>query len=245
MCKSIKLEKLTWVEAEKKLKENIVIMIPLGARTKEHGPHLPLNNDWIIAEYLAERVAREVEVIVMPTIQYGYYPSFLEYHGSVSLKLETFKELIKDICISMNGYGLKKFYILNTGISTIEGLNIASEELDKLGIVLKYTNILESDRLIEKKLSEQEGGTHADEMETSMMLYIEPNIVDMSKAEKDYNPKNGRGLTRNPSKKEAGAYSSTGIFGDATLATREKGKAAVEARIKYIVKELQEFIKKK
>lgn len=96
--KSLKLEDLTWVEAEDALKEYKVVMIPLGARTKEHGLHLPLNNDWILAEYLAERVAEEVPVVVMPTIQYGYYPSFLEYPGSVSLKLDTFKEVLKDIC---------------------------------------------------------------------------------------------------------------------------------------------------
>ncbi len=46
-------ENLTWVEAEEALKKHDVVMIPLGARTKEHGPHLPLNNNWIMAEYLA------------------------------------------------------------------------------------------------------------------------------------------------------------------------------------------------
>jgi len=116
--KGVKIENLTWIEAEEILKEYDVVLIPLGARTKEHGPHLPLNTDWILAEYLAERVANEVPVVLMPTIQYGYYPSFLEYPGSVSLKLETFKEMLKDICISMSRYGVKKFYVLNTGVST-------------------------------------------------------------------------------------------------------------------------------
>ena len=241
MNRSIKLEKLSWVEAEKILNEETILLIPLGARTKEHGPHLPLNTDWIMAEYLAERVSREVEVILMPTIQYGYYPSFLEYPGSVSIKLDTFKELIKDICISMNGYGIRKIYILNTGVSTIEGLKKASEELSRCGILLKFTDILESGRLIEDKISEQEGGTHADEMETSMLLYIDPGIVDMGKAEKDYNPRKGRGLTRDPNKKGVGAYSPTGIFGDATLASKEKGMEAVEARVSYIIKEIQDF----
>ena len=241
MKKGIELERLSWVEADKILNEDTILLIPLGARTKEHGPHLPLNTDWLMAEYLADRVSQEVEVIRLPTIQYGYYPSFLEYPGSVSIKLETFKELIKDICISMNGYGVRKIYILNTGVSTIEGLKIASEELSRLGILLKYTDIVESGRLVEDKISEQEGGTHADEMETSMMLYINPSIVDMSKAEKDYRPKMGRGLTRNPNKEGVGAYSPSGIFGDATLATREKGMEAVEARVRYIIEELQDF----
>ena len=241
--RSMRLEELTWVEAERVLREYDVVMIPLGARTKEHGPHLPLNNDWIMAEYLAERVAAEVPVVVMPTIQYGYYPSFLEYPGSVSLGLETFRELVKDICVSMSAYGVRKFYVLNTGVSTVRGLRPAAEELREMGIEMRYTDILETGRGAEEGVSEQEGGTHADEMETSMMLYIKPEFVDMAKAVKDYHPLKGRGLTKNPENKDAGAYSTSGVYGDATLATLEKGKIAVEARVQHIVEELKDLIR--
>jgi creatinine amidohydrolase len=241
--KSVWLENLTWIEAEDALRGYEVVMIPLGARTKEHGPHLPLNNDWIMAEYLAERVAAEVPVVVMPTLQYGYYPSFLEYPGSVSLGLEAFKELVKDVCASMSGYGVRKFYFLNTGVSTVRGLRPAAEELREMGVEMRYTDILESGRGVEEGMVEQEGGTHADEIETSMMLYIRPEVVDMSKAVKDYHPLGGRGLTRDPDNKDAGVYSASGVYGDATLATVEKGRIAVEARVRYITEELREFIR--
>lgn len=240
--KGVKLENLTWIEAEEVLKEYEVVLIPLGARTKEHGPHMPLNTDWLLAEYLAERVANEVPVVLMPTIQYGYYPSFLEDPGSVSLKLETFKEMLKDICISMSRYGVKMFYVLNTGVSTIKGLKLAAEELRELGIEMRYTDILRACSSVEEEISEQEGGTHADEIETSMMLYIRPEVVDMSKAVKDYHPRGGHGLTRDPNRMDAGAYSSSGVFGDATLASVEKGKLVVEALISHIISEIRAFI---
>ena len=99
---SIWLEKLTWIEAEKAFKKYNLVVIPLGARTKEHGPHLPLNNDWIMAEYLTRRIAEQVPAIILPTLQYGYYPSFLEYPGSVSLSLETSKNMIKEICSTLS-----------------------------------------------------------------------------------------------------------------------------------------------
>jgi len=143
---SIHLENLTWVEAEKALKHFEVALIALGARTKEHGPHLLLKNDYIMAEYLKDRVIQEVSVAVLPTLQYGYYPAFLEYPGSVSLRAETFKNVVMDICRSMNGYGLKKIYILNTGVSTLRPLKAAQEELESEGIVLRFTNILEIDK---------------------------------------------------------------------------------------------------
>ena len=229
------------METEVTLKEYAVVMIPLGARTKEHGPPLPLNNDWILAEFLAKWVAAQVPVAVMPTLQYGYCPSFLEFPGSVSLGFETFKELVKDVCSSMAGYGVRKFYVLNTGVSTAMALGPASEELREQGIEMKFTDILSSGAKAEEGVSEQEGGTHADEMETSMMLYIKPEIVDMSKAVKDYDPSGSRGLTRDPDN-IGPKYSPTGVSGDPTLATVEKGMIAVEARVRFIVEELRALI---
>jgi len=191
-AKSVVLENLTWVEAEKALKGYDVALIALGARTKEHGPHLALKNDYVLAEYLMRRVADEVPVVVLPTLQYGYYPAFLEYPGSISIGAETFKNVVMDICRSMHGHGMNKFYVLNTGVSTIGPLAEAEKELAALGITLRSLNILEVDDKLPAGLLKQEGGTHADESETSMMLYIAPETVDMSKAAKDFDPRPGR-----------------------------------------------------
>jgi creatinine amidohydrolase len=241
---SVQLEYLTWVQAEDALKKYEVVLIALGARTKEHGPHLPLNTDYIMAEYLKDRVMKEVPVAVLPTIQYGDYPSFLEYPGSVSIQAETFKEMVKDICLSMNGYGVRKFYVLNTGISTLKPLEEAAVELKQSGLILRYLNLIDVDKTLPQELLKQEGGTHADESETSMMLYIAPETVDMAKAVKDFDPRPGRkGLTRNPEGK--GTYSKTGIWGDPTLATREKGRVIVEATIQAIVGQVRDLIELK
>jgi len=238
---SVQLENLTWVDAEKVLKNYDVVLIGLGARTKEHGPHLPLKNDYVLAEYLRERVVREVPVVILPTLEYGYYPSFLEYPGSVSIGQETFKNMVMDICKSINGYGMRKFYVLNTGVSTLVPLKAAAEELSKLGIVLRYLNVLDVDSKLPKGLLSQEGGTHADEGETSEMLYIAPEMVKMSKAVKDYDPRHGRkGLTRDP--KGKGVYSPTGIWGDPTLATKDKGRIIVEMTVKEIVGQIKQLM---
>ena len=235
------LENLSWMEAEKTLREYEVVLIALGARTKEHGPHLLLKNDYVMAEYLKERVIEKVPVIVLPTLQYGYYPAFLEYPGSISIQAENFKNLIMDICRSMNGYGIRKFYVLNTGVSTLRPLAEAKEDLIPYGIHLDFLNILEVDKELPAGLMKQEGGTHADEGETSMMLYIAPDTVDMSKAVKDYDSRpDRRGLTRDPEGEEH--YSPTGIWGDPTLATKEKGRIIVENTISAIITQVNRLI---
>lgn len=239
--RSVFLEDLTWPEAEKILKEYEVALIALGARTKEHGPHLLLKNDYLLAEYFMKRVTAEVPVVVLPTLQYGYYPSFLEYPGSVSIGAETFKNVVADICRSLHGYGLKKFYVLNTGVSTVKPLEAAAKELAAIGITLKYLNLLEVDKQLPAGLLKQEGGTHADEGETSEMLYIAPETVDMAKAVKDFDPRPGRrGLTRNPD--GPGNYSRTGIYGDPTLATKEKGRIIAETTVKEVIRQVRELI---
>ena len=238
---SFLLENMTWVEAEKALKKVDVVLIALGARTKEHGPHLLLKNDYVMAEYLRDRVMEQVSVAVLPTLQYGYYPAFLAYPGSISLKADTFRDVIIDICESMSGYGIKKFYILNTGVSTLGPLKNAADILDKKGITLHYFNILQVDEGLPEGILTQEGGTHADEGETSFMLYTAPETVNMEKAVKDYDARpNLRGFSREYN--EINHYSPTGIWGDPTLATRKKGQILAIEMIKTIVQEIVALI---
>ena len=86
------LADLTWVEAEQALRPETVVVIPVGAASKEHGPHLKLRNDAVLAEYLTKRVATEAPVVIAPSVPYHFYPAFLEYPGSVSLGLETARD---------------------------------------------------------------------------------------------------------------------------------------------------------
>ncbi|MDZ7650751.1 MAG: creatininase family protein [Cytophagales bacterium] len=216
--------------------------MPLGAEAKEHGPHLLLKNDLILAEYFQKRVLQEANVVMAPMINYHFYPSFLEYPGSTSLRLSTARDLVVDICRSLAHYGPKKFYILNTGISTVRALNPARDTLAVEGIVMEFTD-LKSISELDKKISRQEGGTHADEIETSMILYMKPEAVNMKLAVKDYTPSTGRGLTRDPNNKNS-TYSPSGTWGDATLATVEKGEIVTEALVAQILKDIEALRKK-
>jgi creatinine amidohydrolase len=236
---AVLLETLSWDEAEHVLTPDTVVVIALGAESKEHGRHLQLNNDFLMAEYLKKRVLDTAiqNTVIAPTINYSFYPAFLEYPGSTSLSVDTARAMITDIIHSLAHYGPHRFYILNTGISTLRPLAQAAAELAKDGIVLHYTDLTRDDP-VEKKVR-QSGGTHADEIETSMMLYIAPESVRMKKAARDLNPNQPGGLTRDPQGK--GTYSPTGAWGDPTLATREKGQAVVESLVASILKDIDEL----
>jgi creatinine amidohydrolase len=236
---AILLENLTWDEAEPVLTPDAIVVIPLGAESKEHGRHLQLNNDFLMAEYFKRRVlsAAPQNVVVAPTINYSFYPAFLEYPGSTSLGMDTARAMFTDIIHSLAHYGPRRFYILNTGISTLRPLALAAADLVKGGILLRYTDLTKEDP-VEKKLR-QSRGTHADEIETSMMLYIAPQSVQMKKAARDLNPNQPGGLTRDP--KGKGTYSPTGAWGDPTMATREKGQAVVESLVATILTDIDDL----
>jgi creatinine amidohydrolase len=236
---AVLLETLSWDEAEHILTPDTVVVIALGAESKQHGRHLQLNNDFLMAEGLKKRVldAAPQNVVIAPTINYSFYPAFLEYPGSTSLSLDTARAMLTDIIHSLAHYGPRRFYILNTGISTLRPLAQAAADLSNDGIVLRYTDLTKDDP-VEKKVR-QSGGTHADEIETSMMLYIAPDTVHMKKAARDLNPNQPGGLTRDPQGK--GTYSPTGAWGDPTLATREKGRAVVESLVSTILKDIDDL----
>src|SRR5579872_816418 len=171
---SVRLENLTWKEAADVLTPQTIIMIPLGAESKEHGPHLKLNNDFVMAQYLTKEVMARTSVVVTPPINYSFYPAFVEYPGATSLRYETARDMVVDICRGLAHFGPRKFYVLNTGVSTLRPLAEASEILARDGIQMRYTDILHASADVEKQVSKQPKGTHADEIETSMMLYIAP-----------------------------------------------------------------------
>jgi creatinine amidohydrolase len=230
---------MTWDQAERVLGPDTVVVIPLGAASKEHGLHLRLSNDETLARYLTERVLERCDVVVAPPIGYSYYPAFESYPGSISISLQTARDLVVDACRSLARYGPKRFYVLNTGVSTRHALGPASEILAAEGIALHWTNLSTVLDPLEARVAEQPFGSHADEIETSMMLYIAPETVDMSRAVRECTTEGPAPLVRDPSAQ--GTYSKSGCYGDPTLATREKGKVVMDGWVEAVVREIEEL----
>ena len=236
--KGIRLATLAWPEAAAVLRPDTVVVIPLGAGSKEHGPHLKLGTDAIIADYLTRRVLDASDVVVAPALPYHFYPAFVEYPGSTSLALETARALTADVALNLSRFGPRRFYVLNTGVSTVRALEPAARALAAQGILLGYTDLGARLDRAAAPVRQQAGGTHADEIETSMTLFIDPDAVDMRRAIKEYTPSPGPlRLTR--TRGGAGTFSESGIWGDPTLATREKGRVIVEALVAGILEDIE------
>jgi creatinine amidohydrolase len=234
MKQGVKLETLSWIQAEQWFEGNPVIVIPLGAAAKEHGPHLPLNNDAIIATWLAEEIRQRLPVVIAPLINASFYPAFVEYPGSISLRREIARDVIVDCCASLAAFGLSRFYVVNTGLSTLQPLAEASRLLGQ-DVTLEYLNLDEALQSVPVGVLEQKYGSHADEHETSLMLHIAPEVVNMDLAVDDGTEGEGR-LTRN---RGQGLWSPSGVFGQATLATPDKGRVIAQFLLDHVLQQLK------
>jgi len=240
---SLNLPDLTWLEAEAAFQRIPTVLLPIGAILKEHGPHLPLKTDYLLAIELARRVAEQAEVIVCPPLTFGYYPAFVNFPGSTNLSAETFREIIEQIVESLARNGAQRFLVLNTGVSTTAPLTIAANNLASRGVCIALANIADlgraADHVIENKI-----GTHANEHETSMMLAIDAAVVRMERAAPEIQPwmQPGSVVPRGPllrTQDGVGVYCPSGVIGDPTRATKEKGEtilAAMAADVARIIR---------
>ncbi len=234
------LEQLTWPEVAAAFKADVPVVIPIGAAAKEHGHHLPMNNDWLLARALAEGVAARLPVLIAPIIPFGYYPVFRAYPGSQHLSAETFVRVLTELLETYLDQGARRLAILNTGVSTEGPIGLATRGiLERRGVTIGSADIRRLGRSADHLLR-QEFGSHADERETSIMLAVAPQVVRLDLARTDYGREGAPGVFATPSTMQStdparGDYSVTGAYGDPTLASAEKGRAILAAMLEDLV----------
>ncbi|MBM3524238.1 MAG: creatininase family protein [Alphaproteobacteria bacterium] len=242
------LEDLTWPEVKARLDAGAVVVVPIGAIAKEHGHHLPLSTDYRVARELGARIAVALPVLVAPVISFGYYPAFVAYPGSQHLRSETFIALLTDILAKLIADGARRLAVVNTGVSTEAPLRVVVRNLYAATGVRVHTADIRGLGRRTKALMAQKLGGHGDESETSTMLAIAPELVKLDRAVVDY----GHALSEPQTvfytptvfvgDPAAGPdYSVSGVRGDPTLATREKGVAVLEDMASELVDGLRKL----
>jgi creatinine amidohydrolase len=206
------LEDLTWPEAKAQFDAGAVVVVPIGAASKAHGPHLPLKTDALTARALGQKLVERLPVIAAAVVGFGYYPAFTAFAGSQHLSADTFKALLRELIANFTAHGVRRIALINTGVSTEQPIDEVASGLD--GVLVLHMRALgkAADALIEVR----EGG-HADERETSVMLALDPRSVRMDKLALD------------------GPFESTGATGDPTRASAFKGERILAARVDDIV----------
>jgi creatinine amidohydrolase len=214
-----------------------VAVLPLGA-TEHHGPHLPLQTDLIIAEGIAERLSQALApgfpVTFLPAEPVGYSPEHLDFPGSVSLEYDEAIERWIGIGSGLAEQGIARLMLLNAHGGNSPLLTIVSTELrirhSMLCVATGWTRFGYPSGLISE--DEKAYGVHGGDIETSVMLALAPNQVDMARAS-DFTSFQQEMASRLRHLRAYGPHSMGwkiqdlnpfGVTGNAGLATREKGE---------------------
>lgn len=235
---------LTWPDVAARLHDGAPVIVPLGAGAKAHGPHLPLDTDRVIACALAQRVAETLPVLVAPVIDIGWYPAFVRYPGSQSIKAGTFVSVVVQVLAKIIEDGARHLAIINTGVSTEAPLGIAAHEVrERTGVKVAIADIRNLGREADAVLEQPGAGGHADEHETSLMLAIDPRRVHMDRARAETEVDAPATVLRMPvvlgPDGDGGDRSAAGATGDPTLATAEKGERILAAMSRDLVQGLK------
>lgn len=190
---SINFADCTKNEIEQAQKDNALIILPVGI-LEEHGPHLPVSTDNLIAEQvsiqLAKRIEKNIPVKVLPIVWAGYHGNEVaKYPGSIRVKPETLLNFVYDIIESLCTHGFKKIMIVNGHGQNPPILEIVCRKIaDEFNVtpILTAPISMVGNKAREIRKSEQGGaGSHAEEIETSLILALKEELVKMELAPDD------------------------------------------------------------
>ncbi|PYR91927.1 MAG: hypothetical protein DMF84_15190 [Acidobacteria bacterium] len=235
---------MTNPEVEAFLKKHHTIIVPTGA-TEQHGPHAPLLTDVLIPQEIARRAAPRVGALVAPPINYALSYPHVGFTGLVHIRIPTFMAMIEDLCVSFANSGFKRIIFLNGHYDNTYAIAYAcANAADKIAKDVKAFPINYWDGLTPDEVAEfstLKTGLHANAAETSAILAINPDLVDMDRANVEFPPfpdftvsNTGPVHTAFFFTAPGSVYWATksGTWGDARKSTPELGERYIEAGVR-------------
>jgi creatinine amidohydrolase len=250
---SVHIAELSWPVYDEKVKHGrTVVLLPIGA-LEQHGPHMSMNPDVLLPTAMAERVAQNIGALVAPAIAYGYKSQQKSgggnhMPGTTSLDGLTLTSTIKDVLKEFARHGVRQVAMVNghfeNSMFIVEGVDLALRELRWEGIrdfkvvVLSYWDFVTEDtiRAIYPYGFPGWAVEHGGVLETSLMLHLHPQLVDMSKA-LDQEPATFPPYDVFPTKPQWTPCS--GCLSSAKPASAAKGKLLLEVCVEGISRQLR------
>ncbi|UCC58624.1 MAG: creatininase family protein [Candidatus Bathyarchaeum sp.] len=239
--KNLWFDELSMKEAEKAAEEGKVVIIPCGS-VEEHGTHLPLCTDSLQAEYVALEVAQKADCLVAPPLRYGVCNSTRNFPGTLTLSFDSLRSIMTDILEELIRNGFKRLLIItgHAGRSHMTALKLAAKE-----VVTKHKNEAGKSRIIVcsdydfafdlKGKEFDERDSHAGTIETSRVMAIRSDLI------KGKGKRSFPNLPRFEIIPDPERYFPSGVMGDPTIASAEKGQRINEYIIEQIVKLVEEL----
>jgi creatinine amidohydrolase len=232
-----------WTDVAAHLRDSAgIAILPFGA-LEAHGPHLPLGTDTAAAVEVARRVAESVDAVLLPPVHYGETWLTSGYPGTISLAPATVTAIAVDIGHALVAAGARFYVIINGDYGNRGPLHEAERMLLDEGaiatVVLDYPGMDEAIAEVREAAPAAPGLNHAEEAETSTMLAIDPDTVHPDRYTTEY-PDFPPDFGQRPMLLHE--FSASGIFGDPSRATAEKGEYILAATVRACVAAVERFV---
>ena len=178
MAEGFLLERMTWPQAQAAFRRTSFVVVPIGS-TEQHGPHLPLGTDFLVADELARRLGERANVIVTPTLPVGYAQYHAVFPGTLSLSEETLTRALIEVCENLVRYGTTHILFVNGHGGNSMALRRCGEWLRKRCIPTAVACWWEMTHVVNP---EWLALGHGDYVETAMILALDASLPDMSAA---------------------------------------------------------------
>lgn len=240
-----KLRNMSWTEFEERRKTTKTIIIPSGA-CEVYGPQNPLGADILVAKKLSEMLAERVNGIVGPCLEVGQSKTLTTFPGTIAINGSTLKTVYTEIVNEFVRLGFKNFFIVNNHLANTPVLQeVLVDAQIQHGIKYGLVGVWQYLPVVTDKLGIWETPkphAHASEAQTSVLLYLYPELVHMEKAvntpiQADKWP----GITKSILYSQ---QTDSGLLGDGTVATAEKGKIAVDAALDAMEDFVRNYLEK-
>jgi creatinine amidohydrolase len=229
------LHEMSWADAKEYFAKNDIAIVPVGSN-EQHGPANPLGTDHLIAKAIAEETAKRTCVLCLQVIPFGVSSHHKQFWGTIHVSPEAFKEYVKETCLALNYYGVKKIVIVNGHGGNLAALTEMSRELRKEGIFVSIFQWWHASPKLLPELFSPDERRHAGAEETSVNLALHSHLVDLSKSvdeELRRHPFQIEGLTL---PLDTVDDTQSGVFGKQSTASVAKGKQVLEAVISELIK---------
>ncbi|MEM2975426.1 MAG: creatininase family protein [Candidatus Bathyarchaeia archaeon] len=231
------LHEMSWVEAKEYFGRNDIAIVPVGSN-EQHGPQNPLGTDHFIAKAIAEEAAKRAKVLCLQVIPFGVSHHHRQFWGTIHVSPKTLKAYVKDVCLSLNYYGVKKIVIVNGHGGNLNALTELARELREKGIFVSVFQWWPAAGKLFPDIFKPEERGHAGAEETSVNLALHPHLVNMDRAldeEVRGHIAEVEGVTL---PLDTADRTSSGVFGKSTTASADKGKQVFEAVVNELVKHI-------
>lgn len=217
----------SWPEVEAAVKNGVIAVVSVGA-VEQHGAHLPLLTDTVLASGMARRIAEALPGLLLPPIAYGDAWNNEGFVGTLSISPDTLRATVEDIGRGLSRIGVKGLVVINGHFGNREPIALAARRLvTELALPVLHLDYPKLEAFASEVCESEPAGPgfyHADEVETSMMLALAPDTVKMDRAAPEY-PVFPETFGLEPML--LSAFNRSGVFGDPRPATAMKGEALI------------------